>query len=83
MDVYTKILQNHYEPKISWAENKKLYRDQMSECAKKFEDDLAEEFGVEDNPKKELLFSIAWEKGHANGLTEVYNEYAELYRLIK
>ena len=45
--------------------------------------DLEEEFGVGDNPKNSLLFSIAWSMGHSSGLSEVYNYYAELVDLIK
>lgn len=45
--------------------------------------DLFEEFGVTDNPKNQLCYSIAREKGHAYGFSEVYNEFSDLVELIK
>jgi len=48
-----------------------------------FEHDLAVEYGVEDNPKRGLLFSRAWGIGHASGLEEVEIHYADLVDLIK
>lgn len=41
------------------------------------------EFGVENNPKKDLLFEKAWELGHSGGYDEVYNYFGDLVDLIK
>jgi hypothetical protein len=38
---------------------------------------------VSDNPKRHRAFELAWDKGHANGLEEVYNEFYDLVDLIK
>ena len=50
---------------------------------KQFKSDIENEFGVEDHPKKDLLFSISWERGHSAGYYEVYYCYQELVELIK
>lgn len=47
-----------------------------------FKKDLEADFGLENNPKKDQLWKLAWERGHSNGLSEVYAEYAELSSLI-
>jgi hypothetical protein len=61
--------------KQSGEETHKLYEE--------FVNDLFEEFGVSDNPKRYMAFHLAWEKGHVNGLEEVYNEFYDLVDLIK
>jgi hypothetical protein len=45
--------------------------------------DLFEEFGVTNNPKKELCYSIAYDIGHAYGFSEIYNKFYDLVELIK
>jgi hypothetical protein len=61
--------------KQNGEETHKLYEE--------FVNDLFEEFGVSDNPKRYMAFHLAWEKGHVNGLEEVYNEFYDLVDLIK
>lgn len=50
---------------------------------KLFEEDLASEFGLMVHPKRQLLFDMAWAHGHADGLQYVYEEYADLQRLLE
>jgi len=45
--------------------------------------DLFENFNVMNNPKKDKAFALAWERGHSNGLEEVYNEFYDLVELIE
>ena len=58
------------------------YNNHTIELLDKFQADLEKEFGVEDNPKKNKLYSIAWDMGHSSGLSEVYHYYSELVELI-
>ena len=44
---------------------------------------LEKEHGVENNPKRELLFSLAWDYGHAYGEIEVGIFYDEMVGLIQ
>ena len=59
------------------------YQRLSSQKMKEFEEGLKEEFGVQDNPKAERAFALAWEKGHSAGLAEVYSEFADLVELIE
>jgi len=59
------------------------YTDEKHKLHKEFVNDLFEEFGVSDNLKRYKAFNLAWEKGHANGLGEVYNKFDDLVELIK
>lgn len=44
---------------------------------------LEEEHGMAFHPKRDLLWSKAWEHGHACGLSDVQNWYEELVDLVK
>lgn len=48
-----------------------------------FKNDMFQEYGVEDNPKVELLFNKCWDLGHSNGFSDVYYYFSELVDLIK
>lgn len=49
-----------------------------------FRKDLLEELGVPaDHPKADLLWTMAWDRGHSSGLYAVRNEAIELVELIK
>ena len=49
----------------------------------RFREDLFKELGIENNPKRDELFGIAWEMGHSSGFSEVYYIATDLVRLIK
>ena len=59
------------------------YGEETHKLHEEFVNDLFENFNVTDNPKRQKAFDLAWEKGHANGLEEVYNEFYDLVDLIK
>jgi predicted nucleic acid-binding protein len=69
--------------KEGYKEHKKQYGEETHKLHEEFVNDLFEEFGVTDNPKRHKAFQVAWEKGHANGFEEVYNEFYDLVELIK
>ena len=63
--------------------HQKEYREEEQKLHEEFVNDLFEEFGVGDNLKRHKAFDLAWEKGHSNGLEEVYNEFYDLVELIR
>ncbi|MCY9544811.1 hypothetical protein M5X00_26030 [Paenibacillus alvei] len=48
-----------------------------------FRNDLKEVYGLQANPKFDLLFSISWEQGHAHGLTDVLGVFNDLVELVR
>ena len=50
---------------------------------KRFKEDLFVELGIENNPKRDKLFSLAWEMGHSCGFNEVYLVAEDLVELIR
>lgn len=65
-----------------FAEAIKPYRDEKSALHDEFLRDLFEDLGITDNPKKDLLFSKAWDYGHSGGYSDVYNHACDLVDLI-
>jgi hypothetical protein len=63
--------------------HQKQYTEEKHKLHEEFVNDLFENFNVTNNPKKHKAFALAWEKGHANGLEEVYNEFYDLVELIE
>ena len=57
------------------VESAKLHRE--------FQNDLFEDYGVSDNPKRFKCFELAWEHGHSSGLEEVYGYFGDLVVLIQ
>ena len=51
----------------------------IDEC----ESRLAKEHGLENHPKRDKLWSMAWEYGHSSGFYEVEQWYNELAELLK
>lgn len=48
-----------------------------------FQHDLEEEAGMLDHPKAALLYSKAYEDGHASGFAEIHHVYYNLLELVK
>lgn len=45
--------------------------------------DLEVQEGLAGHPKADLLWSIAWDRGHSSGYSEVINEYEQMAELLK
>jgi len=58
------------------------YSKQVEQINREFYEELAEELGIEDNPKKDLLFQKAREDGESHGFEGVYSIANDLVELI-
>lgn len=58
------------------------HRNDINFLRKEFHIDLSKNFGVENHPKEDILYNIAWEHGHSDGLMHVYEWYMELSELL-
>ena len=61
---------------------RKAHNAEAKALEQEFERDIFEEFGVMDHPKAAKVMSMAWERGHSEGLHRVYEEFSELVELI-
>jgi hypothetical protein len=89
MTFQEKLEAREYESKLPFALFKKdpkvhdAYRADSNRLHQQFKNDLFEEYGVVDNPKRELLYQKAWNLGHAYGYESVATEFGELVELIR
>lgn len=70
-------------PRAVFIATKEQYRKKRSELNLQFEHALYKEYGVENNPKRQKCFELAWEHGHSSGFSEVENYFSEFVELIK
>jgi hypothetical protein len=74
------------KPYESFKKNKAIwqaYQDEKQRIYLQFKQDVFAELDIEDNPKRDLLFDKAWERGHACGLHEVFMYAEDLVELIR
>jgi hypothetical protein len=83
MDEYPNAVIQEVLDEEAYKAHRKEYDDENAKLHEEFVNDLFENFNVTDNPKRYTAFHFAWEKGHSNGLEEVYNEFYDFVELIK
>ena len=67
----------------AYKARRKEYSDESAKLYQEFQNDLFEDYGVTDNPKRFKCFELAWEHGHSSGLEEVYGYFGDLVVLIQ
>lgn len=72
-----------YFNEADYKQAREAYNAEINSLQAEFKVDLFEEFGVTDNPKAELCFSKAWERGHAYGYSDVYSVFSDIVELIQ
>ena len=67
---------------VEYKEHLKLYNAEKGRLYKEFKEDLFEEFEMSNHPKRERIFTYAWDEGHSCGLEDVYNVFSDIVDLI-
>ena len=65
------------------ADKFKAYRDEDARLLELFKNDLFEDLGIENNDKRDMLFSIAMDFGHSSGYRSVYDYACDIVCLIE
>ena len=78
----TLVFQEVFDNK-AYEKQLKLHRGEESRLYEEFQQDLFEDYGVSDNPKRFKCFALAWERGHSSGYSEVHGVFGDLVELIK
>jgi hypothetical protein len=79
---YTNKLPYPMGPALAVKETKMAYRVETTRLREKFKNDLFDDLGISDHPKRERLFELAQEHGDGNGLEYVYNTALDLLDLM-
>ena len=61
----------------------KIYYQEQCRLEAKFFEDCANQYGYTNNPKRGCLETLAWEKGHSSGYSEIHNWILILLPLIQ
>lgn len=61
----------------------KKYKDEMAKLNKELGNDLFREFNIEQNPKRNLCFALAYKLGYQFGPPGIYEYFEKLVPLIK
>lgn len=64
-------------------DEKEKYNKKNRELEEEWKLWLFKDEGVENNPKREQCFTVAWQEGHSGGYSEVENYFREFVELIK
>lgn len=86
--VEEKLKDKDYDNKLPYRLRSKdlaaweAYHDESNKLYDLFKHDSLTETGLINHPKAEKAFAMAWERGHANGLYEVWYELRELAELL-
>ena len=67
----------------TWHQDMLAYNEAENKIISDFSAELLKELGIADHPKAGILWSMAWDRGHANGLESVEQEAEELSELLK
>jgi hypothetical protein len=67
----------------AYKEQRTKYNVESARLHTEFKEDIFDEFGVQNHPKRERVFEMAWDRGHSSGFSEVYLVFEELVELIK
>lgn len=87
-DVHTSVQEGAYTNKLPYANRKTneavwtAHRNETRRLEDKLKADLEEELGLTNHPKKDVLWRLAWERGHSAGYGEVASYYEEMAELL-
>lgn len=67
----------------NFTDLRRRYHEDEGRMVEKFKNAVFEEYGVTNNPKRELCWQKAWEHGHSAGLSEVNTYFQDFVELIQ
>jgi len=79
---YTSSLRVYESLMVRFREGRQKYHDEGNRLNEQFKQDAFKELSIQNNEKKEKLWSKAWEEGHSGGLNEVWIYMQDLVELI-
>ena len=74
------IAERDYKEEV--RDGKRKYHEDIAKIEEEFKIALFKEYSIENHPKREEAFSIAWEKGHDSGYAQVEHELSTIIPLM-
>jgi hypothetical protein len=88
MDIYEKISANYYSTKLPYVTNSKdpvghdAYNYDQYRLDVEFKRDALEYVGLTNHPKRNKVWSMAWDHGHSSGWSEILYWIVEFSELL-
>jgi hypothetical protein len=76
-------LKQYKQNVIIYNTKRTLYNNESNRLHDLFKQDCFIEYGIENHPKRELVFEKAWSDGHAYGYSEAFNCMEKYVDLVK
>lgn len=78
-----RIKEEYEKATAAFSQESLIYREEENKLCDQFENDCAEAFEMTNHPKRQAVWSKAWEHGHANGYHAVLDWYSEFAEIAK
>jgi hypothetical protein len=69
-----------YENKAPYPSDK--YHQEERRIREEFKRDALKDTGFADHPRADKIFDYCWDRGHANGYSEVHSELDDLFYVL-
>lgn len=66
-----------------YNKDKLKYHNASADIKERFKLALFKEYDIENNPKREKVWALAWEEGHSSGFSEIEYYFMKYVELIK
>ena len=80
---YADAKEAHLQAIEVWKKARSDWEAEENRLFKGFKADALAEVGLTNHPKADKAYGLAWENGHASGLSEVYNHLMRYAELLK
>lgn len=79
---FVEKLRVYTQQEIEYKAKKEKYVKEEGRLHNLFKADCLKEVGLENHPKKDKIFSYAWQKGHSSGYSEVFYYLSEVSEIV-
>jgi hypothetical protein len=79
---YADKLEAYEDSKGELRRQRDLYNAETRQLEAQFREDLEAEYNMKGHPKADVLFMMAWDRGHSSGYGEVASYYDDFHELI-
>lgn len=76
-------MENYEKEMVTLGKLMDEYQKESRRLEDKFMNDALADVGLSNHPKKTLIYSKAYEKGHSGGFSEIYYELSDLADLVR
>ena len=81
-EIYVEALKEYENDMVNWNDMESAWRAEYRDLQAKFKALAFGYCGINEHPKRERAWSMAWDHGHSSGLNDVLHHLEELSELL-